>query len=152
MTVLQRRRLDARAVLRLLVGSVVGAVALWLTFRRTDMRVVADAMAQIHLWPVLAALLLVAATVIVAGPRRGVRRGPPGAARGGASPQCGPPIPVGQLLNLWLPVRLGEVVRAYWISRTEREPLGRVLATIAGESLGDVGLVGSTATHVATRA
>jgi uncharacterized membrane protein YbhN (UPF0104 family) len=49
---------------------------------------------------------------------------------------------VGQMLNVLLPMRLGEVVRAYWISRSERQPLGRILATIAVERLADVLVLG----------
>ena len=52
---------------------------------------------------------------------------------------------VGQMLNILLPIRLGEMARAYWIGRTEGIPIGRALGTIGVEKLADLASVGLTA-------
>ena len=142
-------RLDAGAVRRVLIGSTLGAAALWLTFRHTDLRTVGQAIGRVHVWPLWMALLLVAATVTAAARRWEllVYRGAPSR----HLPQFLAAVTVGQMLNVLLPVRLGEVVRAYWIGRSQRQPLGRVLATIAVERLTDVCVLGVSVSVVLTQ-
>lgn len=134
--------LDTKAVVRLLVGSAVGALTLWLTFRGTDLAIVARSLRRIHLGPVAAALALVAVTVMVVGRRWELLVHPRGRSR--ALPRFVAAVLISQMLNILLPMRLGEVVRAYWISRTESQPLSRILATIAVERLADVLMLGAS--------
>jgi glycosyltransferase 2 family protein len=135
-----RLRLDARAIARLFVGTTLGGVALWLAFRRTDLGAVGHSLERMHVWPAFAALLLLVATVMVGARRWELLVYPRSPSR--VSPQFVAATLVGQMLNVLLPMRLGEVVRAYWISRRERQPLGRILATIAVERLADVLVLG----------
>lgn len=133
--------MNGRNLGRLLVGSIVGGTALWLAFRGTEVSVVADALKRAQVKPILAALLLVAATVAVGAQRWRVlvfSRG------GGAGrfPRFLAAVVTGQMLNVLLPIRLGEIGRAYWISRTEHQPLSRVLASIVIERLTDVLMLG----------
>lgn len=135
-----RRILNRQAAGRLLVGTILGGVALWLTFRRVDIGLVATSLEHVHLSWVVAALTLVAATVSAVARRwqRLVYRE--------ASPRRFPrfiaAVVTGQMLNVLLPIRLGEAARAYWISRTEEQPLSRILGTIVVERLADVLMLG----------
>jgi hypothetical protein len=125
---------------RLLVGTALGAIALWLTFRRTDIGAVGQSLQRIRFWPVFCG----PDPGSVCGDRRGA---PMGADRVPATPIPDAPA-VPRRPARWtdaqrlLPLRLGEVVRAYWISRSERQPLGRILSTIAVERLADVLVLG----------
>ena len=49
------------------------------------------------------------------------------------------------MLNVVLPIRLGEVARVYLVSRATRIPAARVVTTIAVEKLADLMLIGVTA-------
>ena len=122
------------------VGIALGAVCLWLTFRGTDLRRVFELIGHVRLWPVCASLFLVAATVAAVGRRWQllVQRGEPlrRASRFIIA------VVVGQMLNVLLPIRLGEVVRAYSISRAEQRPVARIFATLVLERLADVLLLG----------
>ena len=134
---------------QLVVGSALGCVALWLTFRRTDLGAVAAAVERVHLWPVVVAMLLVAVTVIAVAQRWQLL-----VARGRSSRIRSPfvaAVVTGQMLNVLLPIRLGEFVRAFWISRAEGLPLARVLGTIAVERLADVLMLGASVTFLLLR-
>jgi len=135
------RRPDATAVVRLAIGAVLGGTALWLTFRGVDLRLVASALMGAHPWPVGWALLLVAATVAV-GAQRWRRLVFPPPQYGGAYPRFAAALLTSQMLNALLPIRLGELGRAYWISRSDHQPLSRVLATIVAERLTDLLMLG----------
>ena len=132
--------LDGKAVARLLVGSALGALTLWLTFRGTDLSIVARSLGRIHPVPVLAALAIVAVTVTVVGWRWELLVHARGGAR--ALPRFVAAVLISQMINILLPIRLGDVMRAYWISRTQFQPLSRILATIAVEHLADVLMLG----------
>ena len=125
---------------RLLVGATLGGVALWLTFRRTDLRLVVTSVERVHPLLVLLALALVATTVTAV-----ARRWQLLVCRGEAPrrlPRFLAAVVTSQMLNVVLPIRLGEAARAYWISRTEHRPLGRIVATIVVERLADVLMLG----------
>ncbi len=127
--------------MKIVAGVVLGAACLWLTFRGTDLSLVGEVVSRVHLLWIWTALALVALTVTVVSRRwqllvhRGER--PRGVSRFVAA------VIVGQMLNVLLPIRLGEAVRAYWISRTEHEPLPRVFATLAIERLADLLVLGA---------
>lgn len=46
------------------------------------------------------------------------------------------------MLNIMLPLRLGEMARGYWLSRAEDIPVGRALGTIGVERLADLASLG----------
>ncbi len=54
-------------------------------------------------------------------------------------------VVVGQMLNILLPIRLGEVARLYGLAERERLSTGRVLASLAVEKVLDVLVVGTAA-------
>ena len=122
---------------QLLAGAAVAALGLWLTFRGTDLALVGDALTRAHPEPIVVALLLIAGSV-TAGAQRWRAIVFPGLRGGQRLPLFLAAVITGQMLNLLLPMRLGELGRAYWISRTDHQPLGRILATIVIERLADV--------------
>ena len=129
--------------MKIVLGIALGALCLWLAFRGTDGRRVFELIGHVRLWPVCASLFLVAATVAAVGRRWQllVQRGEPlrHASRFISA------VVVGQMLNVLLPIRLGEVVRAYSISRAEQRPVARIFATLVLERLADVLLLGVSA-------
>ena len=122
--------------MKIAVGAGVGAACLWLTFRGTDLAAVAGMLARARWSPVVVAVLLVAATVIVVARRWQllVDR----AAPAGRLPPFVSAVVVGQMLNVLLPIRLGEAVRAYWIGCAEQQPIARVFAALLLERFADV--------------
>lgn len=136
----RRPLLNAQSVFRLGVGTSLGGLALWLTFRNVDLGLVLASIERMHVSWVVAALVIVAATVTASARRWQllVYR----AERPRDLPQFIAATVVGQMLNVLLPIRLGEAARAYWISRTERQPLSRILGTIVVERLPDVVMLG----------
>ena len=92
-------------------------------------------------WPIVVALMLVAATVAIGAERWRLIVFPP-PARGGSYLLFVAALLTSQMLNALLPIRVGEFGRAYWISRSDNQPLGRVLATIVAERLTDLLMLG----------
>jgi len=129
-----------RAPLRLVTGALLGALALWLALRGTDYTTLRLSVAGARPAWILAAIGSVALTVAVGVLRWRVLLEPVPAWR-----PLVDGIIIGQMLNIVLPIRLGEVARAYIVSRAESVPAARVLTTIAVEKLGDIVAVGLTA-------
>ncbi len=141
MTTWRERRPSRTNIARFIGTAVIGVVALWLTFRGADLRLVVRAVQASHLWPIFWALLLVAGTVAVGAERWRLLVFPP-PVRGGSYLLFVAALLTSQMLNALLPIRLGEFGRAYWIGRSGNQPLGRVLATIVAERLTDLLMLG----------
>jgi len=121
---------------RVLLGCVVGGTALWLTARGTDPASLRDSLQAARVTPMLGATVLVVATVAVGAERWRRLAYPP---RGGGNYRhFVAALVTGQMLNVLLPIRLGEVARIYLISRDQGLPAGRVAATVVAERLLDV--------------
>lgn len=125
-----------RASARLLLGVIVGVFTLWLTFRGIDPRQLGAVLAGLNYWFVLGGVLSVVATVAVTTARWRMLLAP-------ANPVVGwrsvfESVVVGQMLNIMLPIRAGDFVRAYALSRFEGIAMGGVVATIAVEKLADL--------------
>lgn len=129
-----------RAPLRLVTGTLLGALAVWLALRGTDYTALWRSVGGAHPAWILAAIASVALTVGAGVVRWRVLLEPVPAWRPLADA-----LIIGQMLNVVLPIRLGEVARAYIVSRAESVPAARVLTTIAVEKLGDLVAVGLTA-------
>lgn len=128
---------------RLIAGAIVGAAALWLASRGTDLAVLGNAIAAADGRWTTVALASVVVTVASGVARWRLLFYPEASARSWLV-LAGAYV-VGQMLNILLPLRLGEVARAAWVSRAERIPVGRVLGTIAVERLADLVTVGVVA-------
>lgn len=126
---------------RIGAGLILGGVALWLAARGTDLDALRRAVADAHTHWILVALLSVVITVAAGVARWRLLFYPDAHARSWWTLTAA--LLVGQMLNIVLPLRLGEVARAGWVGRAEAIPLGRALGTIAMERLADLVTVGS---------
>lgn len=129
-----RRTMSARTLSALALGLVVSGVFLWLAVRNADLEVVLDELRDARLAPVLAAVVVLFAGYglqaarwrrIADTPSLGWRRFY-GMVLGGLA--C----------NNVLPVRIGELLRARWLSSDAPMAGGRALGTIALDRACDV--------------
>ena len=132
-----------RAWRRVLTGCLLGIVALWLALRGTDAGLLWRTIEQSRpLW-VLTALGSVGVTLAVVVFRwRLLLQHPEGPGLWLTLFQA---AIVGQMLNVLLPIRLGELARAFLVSRSLGIPVARVFTTIAVERLGDMVAIGLAA-------
>jgi hypothetical protein len=128
--------------IRLVIGSLLGLVALWLALRGTDAAAVWLSLAEAAPGWVLAAGASVVITIAAGVVRWRLLLGSP---EGLPHTVVANALIVGQMLNVVLPIRLGELARAYIVSRSEAIPAARVFTTIAVEKLADLMLIGVTA-------
>jgi hypothetical protein len=133
------RRYGSGASVRLAAGLLLGGVALWLALRGADAAALSRSLAAAAPAWVAAALLSVAMTIAA-----GVARWRLLLVDARWRPLTDGLI-VGQMLNIVLPIRLGELARAYIVSRAERLPAARVFTTIAVEKVADLMAVGLAA-------
>jgi hypothetical protein len=128
--------------MRLLIGTLIGVAALWLSFRGESFGALADAIRQSDVLWVIAALVSVAVTLLLVTIRwQAFFRGQE---RARAVPGLGhlfTGVMLGQAANIALPIRVGELLRVYVVSRAEQLAVARVLATVALERLADTVMV-----------
>jgi uncharacterized protein (TIRG00374 family) len=132
-----------RDLWRLGLGLIVGVLALWLAFRDAFFFGLRSALERADVFWILLALGSVLLTVAVAVVRWRVLFRPQSASLSWTN--LAGAFLVGQMLNIMLPLRLGEMARAYWLSRSEGIPIGRALGTIGVEKLADLAGLGLTA-------
>lgn len=121
--------------LRIVLGLAISAVFLFLAFRGVRFREVGDALSKAnYLWLIPAVAAIVASIAVRAvrwrllfHPQRDLR----------LSSLFGA-MNVGYLVNDLLPLRLGEVVRAYLLSQVERVSVAHALSTVAVERVLDM--------------
>lgn len=122
------------SLLKTLAGVLVAGAALWLTFRNTDWRQLADAVSSASLAPLLLVLPLLAASygfrvlrwrVLLSHMERIPCR------------VLTPPVLVAFMLNSVFPGRIGEVVRAVLLSRKTSVPFSSGFATVVVARLFD---------------
>lgn len=129
-----------RGLVRISLGLVLGGAALWLALRGADIGSLRTALSEADgLW-ILVALGSVLVTVAVAIVRWRLLFHPEGEDLSWSNLAAA--LLIGQMLNIMLPFRLGEMTRAYWVSRAERIPVGRALGTIGMEKLADLTSLG----------
>ena len=125
-----------RSLPRLALGAVLGGLAFWLAFRGIDVsELLAAFQAVNYLW-VAAALLSVALTTLVVAARWRLLFYPDDGERGWTSLLGG--ILVGQMLNIVVPARLGDVARVYLVGNSEGLSKARVAATLVVEKVADL--------------
>ena len=132
-----------RDLWRLGLGLIIGALTLWLSLRGAAIAGLRSALERADLFWIVLALGTVLLTVAVAVVRWRVLFHPESA--GLSWTNLTGAFLVGQMLNIMLPIRLGEMARAYWLSRAEDIPMGRALGTIGVEKLADLASLGLTA-------
>jgi glycosyltransferase 2 family protein len=120
---------------RLALGAALAGLTLWLALRGTDTAALTAALGSLHPGWLLASLASVLLTLALGILRWRVLIGEPapwGVLADG--------YVVGQAINILLPIRLGEVARAYIASRGANLPVARALTTIAVEKLVDLAI------------
>ena len=132
-----------RDLLRLALGLILGGIALWLALRGAAIGGLRSALGRADVFWILLALGSVLLTLAVAVVRWRILFHPESA--GLSWGNLAAAFLVGQMLNIMLPLRLGEVARGYWLSRSEGIPLGRALGTIGVEKLADLASIGLAA-------
>jgi glycosyltransferase 2 family protein len=132
-----------RDLLRLGLSLIVAALTLWLAFRGAAIGGLRSALGRADVFWILLALGSVLVSVAVAVVRWRVLFHPQSASLSWTN--LAGAFLVGQMLNIMLPLRLGEMARAYWLSRSEGIPIGRALGTIGVEKLADLASLGLTA-------
>ena len=128
------------AGLKLALTSLGGVAAAWLAFRSTDSSLLLGSFGRADPVFVLAALASVLVTLGTVAVRWHLLLYP-----GEPTRRWSPllkAIVLGQMLNIVLPIRLGEIARAYVVSRTEQLAATRVVLTVAVEKLADVAMFG----------
>lgn len=123
---------------RLVIGAVLGSLAFWLAFRGTDWSAMWAALQAVDYGWALLALATIGATLAVLTWRWQLLFHPDHISRGWFNLFSG--VVVGQMLNIIVPARLGEVARAYAVGTQERLSKARVLVTIGLEKVLDLGM------------
>jgi uncharacterized membrane protein YbhN (UPF0104 family) len=125
-----------RAAPRLALGAVLGGVALWLAFRGIDAAELWTALRAVNYIWVGASLASVVLTTLVVTARWRLLFYPDDRARGWLALLGG--ILVGQMLNILVPARLGDVARVYLVGTSEGLSKTRVAATVVVEKVVDL--------------
>ena len=128
------------AGLKLVLTSLGGVAAAWLAFRSTDPSLLLGSIGRadpVFVIVAVASVLVTLGTVTVRWhlllyPGKPTRRW---------STLLKATV-LGQMLNIVLPIRLGEIARAYIVSRGEQLAATRVVLTVAIEKLADVAMFG----------
>ncbi len=125
-----------RALPRLALGALLGGVALWLAFRGTDVADLWQALLAVNYTWVAAALASVGLTTFIITSRWRLLFYPDVREPGWKSLLGG--ILVGQMLNILVPARLGDLARIYLVGTHEGLSKTRVAATLVVEKVADV--------------
>lgn len=128
---------SARAtLLRIALGIVVGGGALWLAFREVDLAVLVEALRGLHFGWTTLALLSVLAMLMVSTVRWRLLFYPDQHSPKWVSLFWG--IVVGQMLNIVVPLRLGEAARVVIASSDPHIAKTRTTATLVVEKVADL--------------
>jgi len=125
--------------MRVVIGSIVGLIALWLAFRGESPATLVTAIRQADLWWAAAALASIVLSLALLAVRWRVLFG-----RANRAPRLGPlfnALVLGQAVNIVLPIRVGELVRVLLISRTQGQTFERTFVSVVAERLMDTGMV-----------
>ena len=128
------------AGLTLALTSLGGVAAAWLAFRSTDPSVVLRSFGRAEPVFIVAALASVLLTLGMVAVRWHLLLYPGEPTRRWS--RLLRATVLGQMLNIVLPIRLGDIARAYVVIRTEHLAATRVVLTVAIEKLADVAMFG----------
>ncbi len=127
--------MHSRALVSLLLGTLVSAACLWYALKDVDLLAMVSGMGQVGVPWVVASVVVGLLSLVIRAIRWRVLLG---AIR---SVETGPVVAatfIGMMANNLLPARLGEVVRAWILARREALPVPTVLASVMVERLLDV--------------
>lgn len=123
---------------RLVIGVLLGGLALWLSYRNINGQVMWDTVAQMNYFWVFASVLCVLLTLLVVTVRWWWLLYPDHTRFGWDNLFAG--VVVGQMINIIFPLRVGEVARAYFVGKREHLSKTRLMMTVIVEKIADVGL------------
>jgi uncharacterized protein (TIRG00374 family) len=133
--------------LRPAIGGLLGAGALWLTFRHVDLHALRAAIGRLDAWWTAAALASIIVSLVLGAYRWQLLFYPEHRERRLAG--LFRALVIGQAVNIVLPLRLGEIARIYALAETDRISKMQVLATLAVEKTLDLAAFGATVAIVA---
>ena len=134
--------------MRVVIGSIVGLVTLWLAFRGESPAALVMAIRQAEPWWTTAALASIGLSLALVTVRWRVLFG----LRNGGAPRLGVLFQaqvVGQAVNIALPIRVGELVRVLLVYKTGGQTLEHTFVTVVAERLMDTGVVALAAAWLA---
>lgn len=137
-TLTERLQLNLRP-LRLLLGTALSLLFLWLAFRGTPVGQIVDAFTEADYRFVALALTLVFLSPFVRAVRWKLLYHPNHA--GLRIPRLAGILLIGQMLNIVVPARAGEIARVYFMGRSEDRSRALTLGTIAIEKWLDILMV-----------
>ena len=127
-----------RALPRIAIGALLGGIALWLAFRGVDAPALWAALGSVNYgWVILSQLSLVG-TVIITTARWRLLFYPDHRQRGWLNLMGS--LLAGQMLNILVPARLGEVARVYLAGTSEGLSKTRVAGTLVLEKVSDLAM------------
>ncbi|MBE3132417.1 MAG: flippase-like domain-containing protein [Acidobacteria bacterium] len=129
---------SGRAFWPIAAGIVLGSLALWLAFRGLDLTGLTTSLSRINYAWTLAALASTGASLLAVAWRWQLLFHPDHTERHLAT--LFRAVVVGQMLNIVVPLRLGEVARMYMVAEQEGLSKARVLATLAVEKALDLAM------------
>ena len=120
--------------LKVIVGIAVSIFFLWLAFRKVDVHSLWNSMKSANPWLLLTTMIMVILMLLIRGVRWRLLLEPVGNVKVGPLfwSTC-----IGFAINNVLPARLGEIARAYSISRKSDVSMGSAFGTIVVERLWD---------------
>lgn len=130
-------------LVRLTIGCIIAAAALAIVLRGIDIPLLLAALRTVHGGWVLIAFATVGFSLTASAVRWRLTFYPEHGRVGWGTIFSA--LLIGQMLNIVLPLRTGEIGRAYAVSASRALPLPRVLSTIAIERLSDLAASGTVA-------
>ncbi len=136
----QERGARTAVARQIAIGVLVGSVALWLTFGGVEWPELQAALHGVNPWLTFGALALNIGALLVMIVRWQIFLAATG--QPVAFSEAFRAMVVGQMMNILIPLRLGELVRVHALSQRTSTPRTEVLVTIAVEKLLDAALFG----------
>ena len=127
---------NRRTILQLILGSLVGVAAIYLAFRGISVSQLWKTLGQANPWLTLAALLIALLNVAVVALRWWVVLLLDWRVREYLSMLAG--VYLGQMFNILLPARLGELARIYFVGERLRVSKSKLLGTVVIEKVADM--------------
>jgi len=124
---------DKRSIIRITLGTLIGGLAVYLAFRGVSLTQLAQVIKQANSWLMLLGLLIILLNVATLALRWWVMLIRPWSTQEYGSILGS--IYLGQMFNILLPVRLGELARIYFVNERLSVPKSRLLGSLVLEKV-----------------
>lgn len=135
------RVLNRRTIIQILIGSLIGIAAIYLAFRGSSVSQLWRTLRQANLWMTLIALLIALLNVAVVAFRWWIMLLIDWRLREYLSMLAG--VYLGQMFNILLPARVGELARIYFVGERIRASKSKLVGTVVIEKVTDMVAFGS---------